>query len=104
MPPRGPPGRESLDETPVKRDARGDLCLLKHNFRDPYTVGRSVLLPGQVFAAVLVKPAKEWFGNGFLRGHEVVKLRNEVRGLFLYNDAPSVPLDAGDRRGPGEIA
>jgi len=34
----------------------------------------------------------------------VVKLRNEVRGLFLYNGAPSVAPDARDNRDPGEIA
>ena len=37
-----------------------------------------------------VKPAEQRVGNVIFFTHEVVKLRNEVAGLFLYNGAPSV--------------
>jgi imidazoleglycerol-phosphate dehydratase len=58
-------------------------------------------LPGQIGAPVLVKPLEQRVGNVIFFTHEVVKLRNEVAGLFLYNGAPSVaPARSGGV--PGE--
>src|SRR5690606_9945925 len=36
-----------------------DLGLLQHDFRDPHTVGRDALLPGQVLAAMKVVPMQD---------------------------------------------
>jgi imidazoleglycerol-phosphate dehydratase len=50
---------------------------------------------------MLVKPLEQRVGNVIFFTHEVVKLRNEVAGLFLYNGAPSVaPARSGGV--PGE--
>jgi hypothetical protein len=52
---------------------------------------------------VLVEPVQYGSGDVIFFLHEVVKLRNEVAGLFLYNVAPSVaPVWQGGL--PGENA
>jgi hypothetical protein len=60
--------REALHETFVIGDDGADLGLLQHDFGDPDPVGANVLLPWQVFAAVLVIPV-EYAGGKCGVGH-----------------------------------
>ena len=56
-------GREPVHKPLVVRHHGENLGLLQHDFRDPNTVGRGVLLPGQVFAPVPVEPVEQCVGE-----------------------------------------
>ena len=51
--------RKSCHEIVVVGDDSGHLSLLQHNLRDPDPIGCYVLLPGQVFATVLIEPGQQ---------------------------------------------
>ncbi len=56
-------GREAVHEALVVGDDGGHLCLLQHDFRDPYAVRGPVVLPGQVMATVGRVPREERRGD-----------------------------------------
>ena len=49
---------EASHETMKVIDHRGDLRLLEHDLRDPYSVGRARVLPRQMCSTMLVVPGK----------------------------------------------
>ncbi|MNV83561.1 hypothetical protein D3C71_1773770 [compost metagenome] len=55
--------REHLHEAQEVGDDRDHLGLLQHDFRQPYPVRRTRMLPGQIVAAVLVEPGEELAGE-----------------------------------------
>ena len=55
--------RERGHESLVIGNHSRHLSLLQHDLGDPDTVGRPVLLPGQIFASVAVKPVQQGIGN-----------------------------------------
>ena len=63
--------RKALHEAVVIGNDRVDLSLLQHDFRYPHPVRRALLLPRQVFAAVLVEPDEQRRTEG-IGGHEAV--------------------------------
>src|SRR5262245_7946489 len=82
---------EALHEHVVVRDDRAYLCLLQHDLRDPYAIGRGVALPRQMLAAVLVEPPEERFGERALaHGDATVLLRSFASFSTLVNSC-SVP-------------
>ncbi len=55
---------EAIHESLEIGDNRADLGLLQHDFRHPDSVGAGIILPGQVVAAMLVKPVQYLANEG----------------------------------------
>ena len=66
---------EALHEALVVRNDGRDLRLLQHDLRDPDAVGRAVVLPGKIVAALARVPVQQRRGNvrapAGCSGHEI---------------------------------
>ena len=61
--PPAPARRKPRHEALVVRDHGGNLGLLQHDLGHPYPVGRGVVLPRQIMAAVHIEPGEQPLGE-----------------------------------------
>ena len=55
--------REAFHEALIVGYDRGDLCLLQHDFGNPNTIWRGILLPGQVMPTFGIEPGENFVGG-----------------------------------------
>src|SRR5664279_1092942 len=75
-------------EPPVIRNHGSDLCLLQHDFGNPYPVRGGILLPWQIVAAVDLEPGEQALRELGGRDH----LPNNPSSPFFLSTSLSLSL------------